>query len=997
MYGKDGSSHEVTITINGAEDKSTITVTGTDKDAGAVTEDVDTNPAVEGVQLTVGGHLTISDADRNDKPEFDTTKVGAPQGALGSLTITADGSWSYNVDNNAVQYLDAGESKVEVFTVYGKDGSSHEVTITINGAEDKSTITVTGTDKDAGGVTEDVDTNPAVEGVQLTVGGHLTISDADRNDKPEFDTTKVGAPQGALGSLTITADGSWSYNVDNNAVQYLDAGESKVEVFTVYGKDGSSHEVTITINGAEDKSTITVTGTDKDAGGVTEDVDTNPAVEGVQLTVGGHLTISDADRNDKPEFDTTKVGAPQGALGSLTITADGSWSYNVDNNAVQYLDAGESKVEVFTVYGKDGSSHEVTITINGAEDKSTITVTGTDKDAGAVTEDVDTNPAVEGVQLTVGGHLTISDADRNDKPEFDTTKVGAPQGALGSLTITADGSWSYNVDNNAVQYLDAGESKVEVFTVYGKDGSSHEVTITINGAEDKSTITVTGTDKDAGGVTEDVDTNPAVEGVQLTVGGHLTISDADRNDKPEFDTTKVGAPQGALGSLTITADGTWSYNVDNNAVQYLDAGESKVEVFTVYGKDGSSHEVTITINGAEDKSTITVTGTDKDAGGVTEDVDTNPAVEGVQLTVGGHLTISDADRNDKPEFDTTKVGAPQGALGSLTITADGSWSYNVDNNAVQYLDAGESKVEVFTVYGKDGSSHEVTITINGAEDKSTITVTGTDKDAGAVTEDVDTNPAVEGVQLTVGGHLTISDADRNDKPEFDTTKVGAPQGALGSLTITADGSWSYNVDNNAVQYLDAGESKVEVFTVYGKDGSSHEVTITINGAEDKSTITVTGTDKDAGAVTEDVDTNPAVEGVQLTVGGHLTISDADRNDKPEFDTTKVGAPQGALGSLTITADGSWSYNVDNNAVQYLDAGESKVEVFTVYGKDGSSHEVTITINGAEDKSTITVTGTDKDAGGDRRRGHQPGRGGRPADRGWSSDHQRRGPERQARI
>ncbi|WP_157161328.1 VCBS domain-containing protein [Aeromonas veronii] len=150
-------------------------------------------------------------------------------------------------------------------------------------------------------------------------------------------------------------------------------------------------------------------------------------------------------------------------------------------------------------------------------------------------------------------------------------------------------------------------------------------------------------------------------------------------------------------------------------------------------------------------------------------------------------------------------------------------------------------------------------------------------------------------------------------------------------------------------------------------------------------------------MTEDVDTNPAVEGVQLTVGGHLTISDADRNDKPEFDTTKVGAPQGALGSLTITADGTWSYNVDNNAVQYLDAGESKVEVFTVYGKDGSSHEVTITINGAEDKSTITVTGTDKDAGGDRRRGHQPGRGGRPADRGWSSDHQRRGPERQARI
>ncbi|WP_324056814.1 VCBS domain-containing protein, partial [Aeromonas caviae] len=150
---------------------------------------------------------------------------------------------------------------------------------------------------------------------------------------------------------------------------------------------------------------------------------------------------------------------------------------------------------------------------------------------------------------------------------------------------------------------------------------------------------------------------------------------------------------------------------------------------------------------------------------------------------------------------------------------------------VQYLGKDESKVEVFTVYGKDGSSHQVTITINGADDQSTITVTGTDKDAGAVTEDVDTNPAEAGVQLTVGGHLTISDADQNDKPAFDTTKVGAPQGALGSLTITETGTWSYSVDNSKVQYLGKDESKVEVFTVYGKDGSSHQVTITINGAD----------------------------------------------------------------------------------------------------------------------------------------------------------------------
>ncbi|WP_421291525.1 choice-of-anchor K domain-containing protein, partial [Aeromonas veronii] len=37
------------------------------------------------------------------------------------------------------------------------------------------------------------------------------------------------------------------------------------------------------------------------------------------------------------------------------------------------------------------------------------------------------------------------------------------------------------------------------------------------------------------------------------------------------------------------------------------------------------------------------------------------------------------------------------------------------------------------------------------------------------------------------------------------------------------------------------------------------------------------------------------------------------------------------------------------------AGESKVEVFTVYGKDGSSHEVTITITGTNDAPTLNIS------------------------------------------
>ncbi|TQQ18972.1 VCBS domain-containing protein, partial [Vibrio cholerae] len=73
--------------------------------------------------------------------------------------------------------------------------------------------------------------------------------------------------------------------------------------------------------------------------------------------------------------------------------------------------------------------------------------------------------------------------------------------------------------------------------------------------------------------------------------------------------------------------------------------------------------------------------------------------------------------------------------------------------------------------------------------------------------------------------------------------------ALGSLSITANGTWTYNVDNSKVQYLGKGETKQETFTVQSVDGTPHTVTITITGVNDGS-VQISGSDA-AGAVTED--------------------------------------------------------------------------------------------------------------------------------------------------
>ncbi|NOH86064.1 cell surface protein, partial [Vibrio sp. 03-59-1] len=356
--------------------------------------------------------------------------------------------------------------------------------------------------------------------------------------------------------------------------------------------------------------------------------------------------------------------------------------------------------------------------------------------------------------------------------------------------------------------------------------------------------------------------------------------------------------------------------------------ESVTEIYTVSATDGTEHVVTITINGAEDPSDITVGEGDSDEGSVTEDVDVTLADT---LVSEGSLTISDVDANDNPEFNPNGVFTPTGstdaaALGSLVIDADGDWTYTVDNNAVQYLDEGESVTEIYTVSATDGTEHVVTITINGAEDPSDITVGEGDSDEGSVTEDVDVTLADT---LVSEGSLTISDVDANDTPEFNPNGVFTPTGstnaaALGSLVIDADGDWTYTVDNNAVQYLDEGETVTEIYTVSATDGTEHVVTITINGAEDPSDITVGEGDSDEGSVTEDVDVTLADT---LVSEGSLTISDVDANDNPEFNPNGVFTPTGstnaaALGSLVIDADGDWTYTVDNNAVQYLDEGES---------------------------------------------------------------------------
>ncbi|MEZ8380004.1 VCBS domain-containing protein [Vibrio splendidus] len=684
------------------------------------------------------------------------------------------------------------------------------------------------------------------------------------------------------------------------------------------------------------------------------------------IETGGALTSDDPD--------VTFIGkeiAGDNDLGTFVVNEDGTWTF-VANSPYDELADGEQIQDTTTVQTSDGGEQVITVTIIGTDDAAVAT-----DDSGSVTEDIDVDDITN--QLVTSGQIVITDVD-SDTPTFSAdgefNLVGSTNDSqLGVLSIEPDGAWTYVVNNDDVQYLDDDEFVTEVYTVTASDGTTSEVTITINGADDPSDITVGEGDSDTGEVTEDVDVDQ--ESNNLTTSGTLTITDVDDNDVAAFEPNGTFNPEGstndtALGVLTITDDGEWTYVVDNDDVQYLDDDEFVTEVYTVTAIDGTTSEVTITINGADDPSEITVGEGDSDTGEVTEDVDVDP--ESNDLMATGTLTITDVDDNDVAAFEPNGTFNPEGstndtALGMLTITDDGEWTYVVDNDNVQYLDDDEFVTEVYTVTAIDGITSEVTITINGADDPSEITVGEGDSDLGEVTEDVDVDP--ESNDLMATGTLTITDVDANDVAAFQPNGTFNPEGstndnALGMLTITDDGEWTYVVDNDDVQYLDDDEFVTEVYTVTAIDGTTSEVTITINGADDPSEITVGEGDSDMGEVTEDVDVNPDTN--ELSVSGTLTITDVDTSDMPAFKPNGVFSPIGstyalALGMLTITPEGAWSYVVDSDAVQYLNDDDTVIERYVVTAIDGVEHVIEITINGVNDapEATSFTVVNDEDA------------------------------------
>ncbi|WP_220755760.1 VCBS domain-containing protein, partial [Shewanella sp. KT0246] len=136
-----------------------------------------------------------------------------------------------------------------------------------------------------------------------------------------------------------------------------------------------------------------------------------------------------------------------------------------------------------------------------------------------------------------------------------------------------------------------------------------------------------------------------------------------------------------------------------------------------------------------------------------------------------------------------------------------------------------------------------------------------------LTEDKDVHSGL----LRVDGALTITDSD-NGQAQFSAETL---QGQFGTLTINNLGHWTYTADNAqaTIQGLKTGESVTDTLLVHSVDGTEQQVTVTINGTDDKAVIAGTST----ATLTEDKDVHSGL----LRVDGALTITDSD-NGQAQF-------------------------------------------------------------------------------------------------------------------
>ena len=751
-------------------------------------------------------------------------------GVYGSLTLNADGSYSYAANADAVNALSAEEVVQDVFTYTVSDGalsSSAELRIAVTGVNDAPI---------AASNVEAVAENAVIADKNLLVddsdidGDALSVSAlrAGALSATGIAGAVGSALSGTYGTLTLNADGSYVYTA--NRADSLSSGEIVEDVFSYTVSDGglsSSAELRISVTGVNDApsavsniETVAENGVIVDKSLLSNDADID----------GDTLSVSAVRAGNLSETGTSgTIGETlAGTYGTLTLAANGAYSYAANASAVEALAAGTVAEDVFTYTVSDGSlttSAELRVTVTGANDRP-VAVSNTDAvvENGVISEFASTSLLSDDSDVD-GDALVVSAVRSGSISQIGTSgTIGLGlTGAYGTLILNADGKYSYTANGSAVEALAAGTVAEDVFTYSVSDGalaSSAELRITVTGVNDLADLSATAVDAS-------VTRNASFDG---SASGQIILTDVDLGE------ASISSATAQFGVVTVTEDGGWVYDLDdtNSVVLALDenAAETLIDTITFTSIDGSEVSLNVTIFTANLPAALTLTLDDPSGLALT-------AGDLINQTVTGQITLTDNEG---------AVILPITAnFGDVAQVGD-DWTYTLQNESVsvQGLDDGESLTDTIvfiTDDARDLNADSVILDVSDSiEGRQTITVTISGvNDAPIVTlATIETDQFDDEVIVGSAEGVLFSaiDPDNADGSITDTlTVVGVRQGGLsssssvigvnqivsgsyGTLMVQADGSYSYSADSGSQDAaLEDASSIEDVFTVQVSDGT----------------------------------------------------------------------------------------------------------------------------------------------------------------------------------
>ncbi len=196
--------------------------------------------------------------------------------------------------------------------------------------------------------------------------------------------------------------------------------------------------------------------------------------------------------------------------------------------------------------------------------------------------------------------------------------------------------------------------------------------------------------------------------------------------------------------------------------------------------------------------------------------------------------------------------------------------------------------------------------------------------------------------------LTVSDPDEGESV-FQTQENAEKK--YGFFTLAAEGAWSYSVyveGDEVDEDGDVNDDIVEALEALTSGETLTETIDTIRSADYTAatiTITITGDNPDNTPATF-ADLTGTIASNEETTTGKVTVTDVDADQSGVIEETITGTN----GDLAITADGSWTYTLDNSVSVDADV-EDSIEITSI---DGTKADLVITVTADSDAFPATL-------------------------------------------